>query len=125
MPEVRFAHETHVLYFRDALLDQLPSPYESNDVNRVTLAYFALSALDLLNALDQVPFRLRDGGGGRLPAFLFLLTILWVGLSCGISLSFELLFLFMGLRCNACNAILWSTIDVMNNLFLLRGLVLN
>jgi geranylgeranyl transferase type-1 subunit beta len=54
MAEGDFAHRTHVLYFRDALLEQLPSPYESNDVNRVTVAYFALSALDLLNALDQV-----------------------------------------------------------------------
>lgn len=55
MAEGDFAHRTHVLYFREALLEQLPSPYEANDVNRVTLAYFALSALDLLNALNQVP----------------------------------------------------------------------
>jgi len=52
--ESGFTYRTHVLYFRDALLEQLPYPYESNDVNRVTLAYFAVSALDLLNALDQV-----------------------------------------------------------------------
>lgn len=50
-----FTHRAHVFYFRDALLEQLPSPYEPNDVNRLTLAYFAVSALDLLNALDQVP----------------------------------------------------------------------
>lgn len=49
-----FTHRAHVFYFRDALLEQLPSPYEPNDVNRLTLAYFAVSALDLLNALDQV-----------------------------------------------------------------------
>ena len=52
--EVGFAHQTHVLYFRDVLLEHLPSPYEANDVNRVTLAFFCISALDLLNALDQV-----------------------------------------------------------------------
>lgn len=49
-----FTHQTHVLYFRDVLLRQLPCVYESSDPNRVTLAYFAVSALDLLNALDQV-----------------------------------------------------------------------
>lgn len=49
-----FDRQRHVSYFLDALLQQLPSYYESNDVNRVTLAYFAVSALDLLNALDQV-----------------------------------------------------------------------
>ncbi|KAG0575744.1 hypothetical protein KC19_5G027400 [Ceratodon purpureus] len=50
-----FTHQTHVQYFRDVLLQQLPGVFESSDPNRVTLAYFAVSALDLLNALDQVP----------------------------------------------------------------------
>lgn len=53
-----FSYRRHVEYFLDVLLEQLPSPYQESDPNRVTIAYFAISALDLLNALDQASDRL-------------------------------------------------------------------
>lgn len=53
-----FSHRRHVEYFLDVLLEQLPSPYQESDPNRVTIAYFAISALDLLNALNQASDRL-------------------------------------------------------------------
>lgn len=53
-----FSYRSHVEYFLDILLEQLPSSYQESDPNRVTIAYFAISALDLLNALDQASDRL-------------------------------------------------------------------
>ena len=53
-----FSYRRHVEYFLDILLEQLPSSYQESDPNRVTIAYFAISALDLLNALDQASDRL-------------------------------------------------------------------
>jgi hypothetical protein len=53
-----FSYRRHVEYFLDVLLEQLPSPYQESDPNRVTIAYFAISALDLLNALNQASDRL-------------------------------------------------------------------
>ena len=43
----------HVRYFL-ACLKSLPAPYASLDTNRMTIAYFCLSGLDLLGALDKV-----------------------------------------------------------------------
>ena len=57
-----FSYRRHVEYFLDVLLEQLPSPYQESDPNRVTIAYFAISALDLLNALDQASDRLLKKG---------------------------------------------------------------
>lgn len=48
-----FARERHVAYFVKALRG-LPAPYAPQEVNRLTLVYFAVMALDLLGALDQV-----------------------------------------------------------------------
>jgi multidrug transporter EmrE-like cation transporter len=36
----------------------LPSPYETQEINRLTLAYFVISGLHLLSALDRVPLSL-------------------------------------------------------------------
>jgi hypothetical protein len=51
----RFAIDDHVEYFK-TMLQELPSPYEAQDTNRLVLAYLAVSALDLLNALHQASF---------------------------------------------------------------------
>ena len=45
--------ERHTNYFLHCLRS-LPSPYTSLDTNRLTVAYFSVSALDLLGALDRV-----------------------------------------------------------------------
>ena len=45
--------EKHTRYFL-ALLAGLPRPYTSLDTNRLTVAYFCLSGLDLLGGLDRV-----------------------------------------------------------------------
>lgn len=37
-----------------SMLEKLPSDYQGQDSHRLTLAYFVVSALDILNALDQV-----------------------------------------------------------------------
>jgi geranylgeranyl transferase type-1 subunit beta len=37
-----------------SMLDVLPSEYQGQDSHRVTLAYFVVSGLDILKALDQV-----------------------------------------------------------------------
>lgn len=50
-----FAIDDHVEYFK-TMLQELPSPYEAQDTNRLVLAYLAVSALDLLNALHQASF---------------------------------------------------------------------
>jgi geranylgeranyl transferase type-1 subunit beta len=44
---------SHVRYFFHCL-HQLPQPYTSLDTNRLTVAYFCVSALDLLGALDRI-----------------------------------------------------------------------
>ena len=43
----------HVRYFLYCLRT-LPTPYTSLDTNRLTVAYFCVSGLDLLGALDKV-----------------------------------------------------------------------
>ena len=46
-------HAAHAKFFL-ALLDTLPSPYVSLDTNRLTVAYFCISGLDILGALDKL-----------------------------------------------------------------------
>ncbi|KAI4132206.1 MAG: hypothetical protein LQ347_002665, partial [Umbilicaria vellea] len=46
-----FNKERHIKYWLRCLKTFLPTAYTSSDSNRVSLAYFTLSALDLLGAL--------------------------------------------------------------------------
>ena len=48
-----FNQERHIKYWLRCLKTFLPTAYTSNDSNRITLAYFTLSALDFLDALDS------------------------------------------------------------------------
>ncbi|KAK8844639.1 hypothetical protein IAR55_006486 [Kwoniella newhampshirensis] len=49
-----FKRNAHINYFRRCLR-ALPTAAQSSDSNRVTAAYFCLSALDLLDALETTP----------------------------------------------------------------------
>lgn len=51
-PLLRFDWERH-LRFLEMIVDGLPLEYETQEINRLTLAYFTISGLNLLNALDQ------------------------------------------------------------------------
>ncbi|KAL3680727.1 hypothetical protein R1sor_023683 [Riccia sorocarpa] len=53
MEDNYFKRDLHKVYF-NWMLQELPSAYESEESNRLTLAYFATSALDILDSLDQV-----------------------------------------------------------------------
>ena len=46
-----FDPSQHIKYWLRCLKTLLPTPYQSNDSTRMTLAFFTLSALDLLDAL--------------------------------------------------------------------------
>ncbi|EEC69953.1 very-long-chain (3R)-3-hydroxyacyl-CoA dehydratase PASTICCINO 2B [Oryza sativa Japonica Group] len=48
-----FARERHVL-FLEAMASELPADYASQEVNHLTLAYFAVAGLSLLRELDSV-----------------------------------------------------------------------
>lgn len=48
--------DLHIRYFTNCL-NGLPGPYKSLDTNRVVLVYFAVSALDILGALDSYPHK--------------------------------------------------------------------
>uniref|UniRef100_A0A803N069 Prenyltransferase alpha-alpha toroid domain-containing protein n=1 Tax=Chenopodium quinoa TaxID=63459 RepID=A0A803N069_CHEQI len=48
-----FDKDRHVR-FLDMMYELLPSDYESQEINHLTLAYFTLSSLDILGALDRV-----------------------------------------------------------------------
>lgn len=48
-----FDLKSHVKYFMKCL-DVLPAPYSSLDTNRLTVAYFCVSGLDMLGAVDKV-----------------------------------------------------------------------
>ncbi|CAB4016161.1 Geranylgeranyl transferase type-1 subunit beta [Paramuricea clavata] len=48
-----FLHARHVKFFIRCL-NVLPSSYSSLDTTRLTIAFFALSGLDVLNALDRI-----------------------------------------------------------------------
>ncbi|KAI9724371.1 MAG: hypothetical protein M1812_000439 [Candelaria pacifica] len=45
--------ERHIKYWLRCLKTYLPHPYTSNDSNRMTLAFFIISALDLLGCLEE------------------------------------------------------------------------
>lgn len=48
-----FDRDRHILYLQ-MMYQLLPSPYQGQEINRLTLAYFVISGLDILHALDQV-----------------------------------------------------------------------
>lgn len=48
-----FDKDRHVT-FLDMMYQLLPSPYQIQEINRLTLAYFVISGLDILGALDRV-----------------------------------------------------------------------
>ncbi|KAL2897031.1 Geranylgeranyl transferase type-1 subunit beta [Bienertia sinuspersici] len=48
-----FDKDRHIRFLH-MMLDLLPSGYQAEEINHLTLAYFALSSLDILGALDQV-----------------------------------------------------------------------
>lgn len=50
-----FDLERHVT-FLEMMYQMLPHHYQSQEINHVTLAYFVISGLDILNALDRVKF---------------------------------------------------------------------
>ncbi|KAL8159757.1 hypothetical protein V2J09_001294 [Rumex salicifolius] len=48
-----FDKNQHVM-FLDMMYELLPSEYESQEINHLTLAYFAISSLDIVGALDHI-----------------------------------------------------------------------
>lgn len=52
MPEAVFNKDRHITYFLRCLKTFLPGLYTSNDSNRILLAFFTVSGLDLLGALQ-------------------------------------------------------------------------
>ena len=48
-----FDKDRHVTYL-EMMYQLLPWPYQNQEINRLTLAYFVISGLDLLSALDCV-----------------------------------------------------------------------
>ena len=48
-----FDKERHMI-FLEMMYQLLPSDYQPQEINHLTLAYFTLSSLDILGALDQV-----------------------------------------------------------------------
>ncbi|KAK1356091.1 Geranylgeranyl transferase type-1 subunit beta [Heracleum sosnowskyi] len=50
---IKFERERHV-YYMEMMHHLLPSHYSGQEINRLTLAYFVISGLDLLNALDRI-----------------------------------------------------------------------
>nr|CAB3472201.1 unnamed protein product [Digitaria exilis] len=57
-----FARPHHVAFF-DAMATELPDEYATQEVNHLTLGYFAVGGLSLLRELD----RSYDGGFGMVP----------------------------------------------------------
>ncbi|GAB2286697.1 hypothetical protein Dimus_021091 [Dionaea muscipula] len=53
-----FDRDRHV-HFVEMMYELLPSQYQTQEINTLTLAYFALSSLDILDALDT--FQLNSG----------------------------------------------------------------
>ncbi|XP_058089469.1 geranylgeranyl transferase type-1 subunit beta-like isoform X2 [Magnolia sinica] len=47
-----FDKDRHIT-FLEMMVHTLPADYQEQDINRLTLAYFAISGLDILNALDR------------------------------------------------------------------------
>ncbi|XP_043717908.1 geranylgeranyl transferase type-1 subunit beta-like [Telopea speciosissima] len=48
-----FDKDIHIRFFQ-MMCETLPSDYQGQEINRLTLAYFAISGLDILGALDRV-----------------------------------------------------------------------
>ena len=48
-----FDRESHVL-FLEMMFELLPTEYEAEDINRLTLAYFVVCGLDIVGSLDKV-----------------------------------------------------------------------
>ncbi|XP_077216062.1 prenyltransferase family protein isoform X2 [Tasmannia lanceolata] len=48
-----FEKDRHI-YFLEMMFDTIPSMYQEQEINRLTLAYFAISGLHILSALDRV-----------------------------------------------------------------------
>lgn len=48
-----FDRDRHIM-FLEMMSDLLPSEYQSQEINHLTLAYFTISSLDILGALDRV-----------------------------------------------------------------------
>lgn len=48
-----FERDKHVR-FMEMMLEFLPPEYESQEINRLTLAYFVVCGLDILGASDRV-----------------------------------------------------------------------
>ncbi|KAF2769333.1 geranylgeranyl transferas-like protein type i beta subunit [Teratosphaeria nubilosa] len=55
LPPLKLEKARHVKYWTRCLKTLLPHQYTSNDSNRMYLAYFIISALDLLGVLGTVP----------------------------------------------------------------------
>ncbi|KAJ8428281.1 hypothetical protein Cgig2_034095 [Carnegiea gigantea] len=51
--DASFDKDRHIR-FLDMMIDFLPSEYQPQEINHLTLAYFILSSLDILGALDRV-----------------------------------------------------------------------
>ncbi|CAG8483829.1 2741_t:CDS:2 [Paraglomus brasilianum] len=50
---ITFDRDRHVMYFKRCM-NYLPEPYTSNDTNRMTLAFFGLGGIDLLNKIETI-----------------------------------------------------------------------
>ncbi|KAG0501356.1 hypothetical protein HPP92_001428 [Vanilla planifolia] len=53
MDPITFDRERHVA-FLEMMLERLPEDYEAQEINRLTLAYYVVSGLAVLDALDRV-----------------------------------------------------------------------
>ena len=61
-PDPSFSKAKHIKYWLRCLKTLLPTAYTSNDTQRMTFAFFTLSALDLLDALfDHTTIEERQG----------------------------------------------------------------
>lgn len=48
-----FDRDRHVMFF-EMMYQLLPFQYQTQEINHLTLAYFVISGLDLLGAMDRV-----------------------------------------------------------------------
>lgn len=48
-----FEKDRHILYL-EMMYQLLPPPYQVQEINRLTLAYFVISGLDILGAIDRI-----------------------------------------------------------------------
>jgi geranylgeranyl transferase type-1 subunit beta len=57
VPDFPWNVHTNFLFYH---YNFLPQPYQSSDSNRVTLAYFVLGAMDVLNVIDHPKLNKKD-----------------------------------------------------------------